>query len=86
MMTAEKADPVARSNSSKDMDFDPGDRQSVGDHVAREFRNHSIRPLTDGKTRRRRTSSFQKFRERTTAPAQSISTRVHRRVSSRPSP
>ena len=50
MMTDYDADPVARSNSSKEMGSIPKDRVSVEDDAVHEFRNHSTLALTDGKT------------------------------------
>jgi hypothetical protein len=71
MLTDDDADPVARSNSWKEMGSVPRDRVSIEDDAVREFRNHSIDlatgALTDETSAPRPQASFQKSRERATA-------------------
>ena len=86
MLTDDDADPVARSNSWKEMGSVPRARVSVEDDAVREFRNHSIEMFADGRSAQRPATSFQKFGERATTRATALDFRCHSRVSSRPSP
>ena len=69
MLTDDPADPVARSNSWKEMGSVPRDRVSIEDDAVASFETISIAALTDGKAAPRPAPSFQKFCERATARA-----------------